>query len=141
MGRLRGTVRAKASAVFNAAHNAKMAGYSWNVFRYLGDGLHLFGLFALLATLYRNRSCMGISRTTQVFYCLVFSCRYLDLVDHNQTAYLVIFKLVYIISSVVTLIIFAKLDKTYERQKDTCSIPFVLIPCAVVAMLMAEAYS
>eukprot|EP00929_Paragymnodinium_shiwhaense_P013503 TRINITY_DN121351_c0_g1_i1.p1 TRINITY_DN121351_c0_g1~~TRINITY_DN121351_c0_g1_i1.p1 ORF type:complete len:295 (+),score=48.30 TRINITY_DN121351_c0_g1_i1:84-968(+) len=122
-------------------HVAKLAAYSWNVFRYIGDYLHLFGVFVLLATLAKSRSCQGISRSTQVLYFLVFVCRYLDLVDHSQTAYLVFFKVTYIATSIVVLCIFAKLDKTYERQKDTCSLPVIILPCATAALLLAADWS
>merc|ERR1719161_634284 len=104
---------------------AQLTSHSWNIFRYIGDYLHLFGVFMLLFTLIRNRSCQGISRSTQILYFCVFITRYLDLVDHTQTAYLVFFKLVFLITSAIVLAIFWKFDSTYERQKDTCSL-FVL---------------
>jgi len=132
---------AAADKIYSAANIAKLTSYSWNIFRYIGDYLHLFGVFALLATLYKNKSCQGISRSTQILYFCVFACRYLDLVDHSQTAYLVFFKLTYIITSIIVLVIFAKLDKTYERQKDTCSLAVLFIPCATAAVLMANEYS
>lgn len=127
--------------VATAANLAKLTSYSWNVFRYIGDYLHLFGIFALLATLFKNKSCQGISRSTQILYFCVFITRYLDLVDHSQTAYLVFFKMTYILSSIVVLVVFWKLDKTYERQKDTCSLPVIFIPCITAAVLMANEYS
>ena len=66
--------------------------YSWNIFRYVGDYLHLFGVIALLITIAKNKSVAGISRSTQILYFLVFVTRYLDLFDHTQTSYLVFFK-------------------------------------------------
>jgi len=133
---------ADAEAHVNTAANlAKLTSYSWNIFRYIGDYLHLFGIFALLATLSKNKSCQGISRSTQVLYFCVFTTRYLDLVDHSQTAYLVFFKLTYILTSIIVLVIFYKLDKTYERQKDTCSLAVIFIPCTTAAILMANEYS
>jgi len=124
--------------LYNRARLAKL--YSWNIFRYIGDYLHLFGVCALLATLAKNRSCAGISRSTQVLYFLVFVTRYLDLLDHSQTAYLVFFKVTYIVSSVIALVIFYKLDSTYERQKDTCSLAVILIPVCCAALILAESY-
>mmetsp|Transcript_17721 Transcript_17721/g.31613 ORF Transcript_17721/g.31613 Transcript_17721/m.31613 type:complete len:326 (+) Transcript_17721:177-1154(+) len=124
-----------------AVHMAQMSSYSWNIFRYIGDYLHLFGVFVLLATLLKNRSCQGISRSTQVLYFCVFITRYLDLVEHSQTAYLVFFKMTYIITSIIVLIIFWKFDATYERQKDTCSLPVILIPCVTAAVLLANEIS
>jgi len=120
---------------------AKLTNYSWNIFRYIGDYLHLFGVFVLLATLYKNKSCHGISRSTQILYFCVFITRYLDLVDHSQTAYLVFFKITYIVTSVIVLAVFWRLDKTYERQKDTCSLAVIFAPCVTAAFLLSTDYS
>jgi len=103
--------------------------------------LHLFGIVALLATLLKNKSCRGISRSTQVLYFCVFTSRYLDLVDHSQNAYLVFFKLTYIFTSCLVLVIFWKLDRTYERQKDTCNLAVIFVPCITAAVLLANEYS
>ncbi|CAE7656973.1 NEK3 [Symbiodinium microadriaticum] len=98
------------------------------------------GVFALLATLAKNRSCSGISRSTQILYCLVFTTRYLDLLDKTQAFYLVFFKITYIVTSIIVLAVFYKLDATYERQKDTCSLAAILVPCSISAILLAETY-
>jgi ER lumen protein retaining receptor len=117
------------------------AAYSWNIFRYIGDYLHLFGILVLLVTIAKNKSVAGISRSTQVLYCAIFITRYLDLFDHSQTAYLVIFKLTYIITSIIVLILFHQLDGTYERRHDTFNIAVVLLPCATAALLLTNEYS
>jgi len=118
-----------------------MTSHSWNIFRYIGDYLHLFGVFMLLFTLLRNRSCQGISRSTQILYFIVFITRYLDLVDHSQTTYLVFFKLTYIITSIMVLAIFHKFQNTYERQKDTCSLAVIFVPCFTASILLANEIS
>lgn len=123
---------------FHVAGIAELTTHSWNIFRYIGDYLHLFGVFALLATLYKNKSCQGISRSTQILYFCVFIARYLDLFEHSQTAYLVFFKITYIATSIIVLIIFKALDKTYERQKDTCSLVVIFAPCITAAILLAK---
>ncbi|CAK9021914.1 unnamed protein product [Durusdinium trenchii] len=98
------------------------------------------GVFALLATLAKNRSCSGISRSTQILYFLVFVTRYLDLIDEQQAFYLVFFKITYIVTSIIVLAVFYKLDATYERQKDTCSLAVILVPCFLGAFLLAKTY-
>jgi ER lumen protein retaining receptor len=118
-----------------------LTSYSWNIFRYIGDYLHLFGVFVLLATLAKNKSCKGISRSTQILYFFVFITRYLDLLDHSQTAYLVFFKITYLLTSLIVLIIFWQMDKTYERNKDTCNLAVIFLPCATAAVLLANEYS
>eukprot|EP00971_Amphidinium_carterae_P137965 2734473-Amphidinium_carterae.2 len=95
---------------------------AWNTYRYLGDYLHLFGRFALLVTIWKNKSVRGISRSTQIMHASIFLCRYLDLFAVNQVAYLVVFKITYIATSLLVLALFAKMDSTYERQKETCGL-------------------
>lgn len=80
-----------------------LATYSWNLFRYVGDYLHLLGIIVLLGTIVKNKSVAGISRSTQILYFLVFTTRYLDLFDHSQTMYLVVFKMTYILSACLIL--------------------------------------
>mmetsp|Transcript_54336 Transcript_54336/g.129478 ORF Transcript_54336/g.129478 Transcript_54336/m.129478 type:complete len:298 (+) Transcript_54336:108-1001(+) len=113
---------------------------SWNPFRYMGDYLHLFGRIVLLATIFKNKSVRGISRSTQILYAVIFCCRYLDLATRDQVMYLVVFKIIYIVTSLVVLGIFWKLDSTYERQKDTCSLVVIVVPCITAAFLLAKDY-
>merc|ERR1719221_1552573 len=123
------------------ANFANLASYSWNIFRYVGDYLHLFGILTLLITIGKNKSVAGISRSTQILYFLTFVTRYLDLFDHSQTAYLVFFKLTYIGTSTIVLILFHQLDKSYERRNDTCNLSVILFPCATAAFLLTNEYS
>lgn len=118
-----------------------LASYSWNIFRYIGDYMHLFGILVLLATLAKNKGCQGISRSTQIMYFLVFVTRYLDLLDHSQTAYLVFFKVTYIVTSVIVLTVFWRCDKTYERAKDSCSLVVLLCPSLTAAILLTTEHT
>lgn len=115
--------------------------YSWNIFRYVGDYLHLFGIIVLLSTIAKNKSVAGISRSTQVLYFLVFTTRYLDLFDHSQSNYLVFFKLTYIATSVIVLVLFFQFDSTYERRNDTVNITVIILPCITAAILLTNEYS
>jgi len=118
-----------------------LAAYSWNIFRYLGDYLHLFGIIILITTIAKNKSVAGISRSTQILYFLVFITRYLDLFDHSQTTYLVVFKLTYILTACVILGFFYTLNQTYQRVNDTCNLSVIIIPCITAALLLTNEYS
>lgn len=120
---------------------ANFTAYSWNIFRYVGDYLHLFGILVLLVTIAKNKSVSGISKSTQILYFMCFITRYLDLFDHTQTAYLVFFKLTYIGTSVVVLVLFTQLSKTYERMNDTCNLAVIIFPCALAALLLTNEYT
>jgi len=123
------------------ANFANFTAYSWNIFRYVGDYLHLFGIIVLLSTIAKNRSVGGISRSTQILYFLVFVTRYLDLFDHTQTAYLVLFKMTYIATSIIVLVLFHQLDVTYERRNDTCNLAVIIFPCITASILLTNEYS
>jgi len=118
-----------------------LASTSWNVFRYVGDYLHLFGIVVLIATIASRQSVAGISRSTQVLYFLVFITRYLDLLDHSQTAYLIIFKLTYIFTSIIVLACFYLMDRTYQRVNDTCNLAVIIFPCVTAALLLTSEYT
>jgi len=120
---------------------ANLAAHSWNMFRYVGDYLHLFGIIVLLSTIAKNKSVAGISRSTQILYFLVFVTRYLDLFDHSQTTYLVVFKLTYVFTAALILGCFFMLDQTYQRVHDTCNLSVILIPCITAALLLTNEYS
>lgn len=120
---------------------ANLAAYSWNMFRYVGDYLHLFGIVILISTIAKNKSVAGISRSTQILYFLVFVTRYLDLFDHSQTTYLVVFKLTYIFTAVIILACFYNLDQTYQRVNDTCNLSVIIFPCITAALLLTNEYS
>merc|ERR1711985_185533 len=51
-----------------AGLRAKMKAYSWNIFRYIGDYLHLTGIVVLFVTIGKNNSVAGISKSTQILY-------------------------------------------------------------------------
>jgi ER lumen protein retaining receptor len=115
--------------------------YSWNVFRYLGDYLHLAGIAILLLTIAKNRSVKGLSGRTQLVYFIVFITRYLDLFQHTQTAYLVFFKITYIVTSMITLALFVMLKNTWEPYKDTCNLTPIIIVSFSFAILLTDDYS
>jgi len=120
----------------------KLATYSWNIFRYVGDYLHLFGVLVLLVMIGKNKSVAGISRSSQILYFSVFVTRYLDLFDHSQSLYLVCFKLTYIGTSLAVLaLFFVVYSNTYERRHDTCNLAVILAPCATAALLLTNEYS
>ena len=50
--------------------------YSWNVFRYIGDYMHACAVLLVIATLAINKHCRGLSFKTQLFYLVIFICKY-----------------------------------------------------------------
>lgn len=112
--------------------------HSWNIYRYLGDYLHLAGVIVLILTIAKNRAVTGISRSTQILYMIVFCTRYLDLLEQKQTEYLVFFKIFYIVSSILVVVLFMALGSSYEQQKDTAPLSLILLPCITAATLTSN---
>jgi ER lumen protein retaining receptor len=115
------------------------ADYSWNVFRYVGDYLHLASVLVVIVTLLRNQHCRGFSFKTQLFYFLVFLTRYLDMFtmhfSSNHAIYLFAFKIFYIISSASIVFTMRRWASTIETNKDTCSYLLILAPCLIATVV------
>mmetsp|Transcript_3579 Transcript_3579/g.7857 ORF Transcript_3579/g.7857 Transcript_3579/m.7857 type:complete len:253 (+) Transcript_3579:111-869(+) len=111
---------------------------AWNIYRYIGDGLHIFSKAFLLSTIAYNRSVSGLSKRTQILYSLVFVSRYLDVFVFEQIAYLLYVKLGYICSSFFALALFTVMKASYQVQSDTCNIFVIVIPCAIAAILFGN---
>ncbi|KAL6702072.1 ER lumen protein retaining receptor domain-containing protein [Trichoderma pleuroticola] len=71
---------------------------AWNIFRLLGDIVHMLSKGILIFSIHRNRSAEGVSLITQGLYAVVFCTRYLDLF-REQSAWNAIFKVTYIVTS------------------------------------------
>ena len=116
--------------------------YNWNVFRYIADYLHLFGVITVLASLLWLRNCRGLSFKTQMFYLVIFCTRYLDLFGlmsaegaRHHSTYLILFKLFYIASAASIVGLMRTWSSTIETNKDTCSISGILIPCLLLSVV------
>lgn len=114
--------------------------YAWNVFRYSGDFLHLFGVLIFILTVFRNKGVTGFSKKTQIIYFLIYVTRYLDLFTRwpHMAAYLIVFKITFIILSTISLVLFWVYRSTYEKPKDTCSLFLILIACLILMVLLAK---
>jgi len=118
----------------------RMGYYAWNVFRYSGDYLHLFGMLVLIFVVLVRRDLTGFSKKTQILYLIVFCSRYLDLFTHwNEMGnYLRVFKLTFIILSTISVALFYFFRSTYEKPKDTCSLFLILIVALILMILLTK---
>lgn len=107
--------------------------FSWNIFRYFGDIVHLAGVLILLGTIKKNASVTGLSLRTAMVYAVLFTCRYLDLFTHKQPLYLVFFKASYLITAYIMVYYFGKYFHTFERSKDTVNIAIIFGCCFLAA--------
>jgi ER lumen protein retaining receptor len=77
----------------------------WNVFRYLGDLSHIISINLLLYKMLSKGSAHGISGKTQVCYLIVFCTRYLNNTFLNPPLYHIAFKVLFIVSSALIVIL------------------------------------
>lgn len=112
--------------------------FSWNIFRYFGDFIHLAGVFIMLMTMKKNQSVAGLSLRTALLYAILFTSRYLDLWTHNQALYLVFFKVTYIVTSYLALYWFYRWRETFEREKDTVNVGLIIMLCFLAAVFTSN---
>eukprot|EP01026_Neomeris_dumetosa_P037753 TRINITY_DN30621_c0_g1_i3.p1 TRINITY_DN30621_c0_g1~~TRINITY_DN30621_c0_g1_i3.p1 ORF type:complete len:218 (-),score=-0.23 TRINITY_DN30621_c0_g1_i3:195-848(-) len=115
-----------------------------NIFRFLGDMMHLASILVLLLKIQGTRSCRGISLRTQELYLLVFVCRYLDIFVYYVSLYNVIMKLFFLASSgvIVYLMRYHKVIKsTYDRENDTFPVVYIIGPCAGLSLLVHSRFT
>ncbi|KAK9908093.1 hypothetical protein WJX75_002665 [Coccomyxa subellipsoidea] len=112
-----------------------------NIFRLAGDMTHLLSIMVLLLKIHATRSCRGISLKTQDLYALVFLFRYLDLFTRFISLYNTVMKLVFLGTS-FSIIYFMRFHRvvrnTYDKEQDTFRVMFIIIPCAVLALLINQ---
>jgi hypothetical protein len=86
------------------------------IFRILGDLLHMLSKGILIFAIHRNRSAEGVSLITQGLYAIVFCSRYLDLF-RETSAWNAIFKVTYIVTSFYILAVMQWLfPRSRERE-------------------------
>lgn len=108
-----------------------------NIFRLVGDLMHLASIIILLLKIRKSKSASGISFKTQLLYLIVFVTRYLD-IFMNTSLYLIVMKLLYISTSAYILYLMRKLQHTWNAQQDTFPMYYLLILSAVLAILFHE---
>lgn len=114
-----------------------------NIFRLIGDLMHIASIFILCVKIYGtgSKSCKGISLKSQGLYLLVFLCRYMDLFTNHISAYNTIMKILFIASSafIVYLMRFKEpFCSTYDAKSDFFFVPYIIVPCAILALLTYE---
>eukprot|EP01112_Ceratiomyxa_fruticulosa_P019115 TRINITY_DN6204_c0_g1_i1.p1 TRINITY_DN6204_c0_g1~~TRINITY_DN6204_c0_g1_i1.p1 ORF type:complete len:216 (-),score=13.71 TRINITY_DN6204_c0_g1_i1:54-701(-) len=115
-----------------------------NIFRIIGDLLHLASILILIAKIRSHKSVAGLSRKSQELYAAVFTLRYLDLFTSwtRSGYYNVIMKIIFLASSyMIVYYMRYKYRATYDREHDTFRVLFLIIPCVILGLLTTEEYS
>lgn len=93
---------------------------TWNPYRYIGDSLHDVAMVFILGHICCKQSVQGLSFRTQCVYLSLYMARYLDLLDHEQHAYLVLHKIYFMSSALLTVLCFCQWKESYQKDSDTC---------------------
>lgn len=127
-----------------------------NIFRILGDFSHVIAILILLNKIWKTRSCagnfnpfsngrlfvLGVSGKSQILFAIVFITRYVDLLFNFISLYNSVMKLIFIASSCFTVyLIMKKFKATYDKQNDTFSIFFLLVPSIALACFINYDFS
>jgi len=113
-----------------------------NIFRLCGDLSHLFAIIILLLKIWKTRSCAGISGRSQLLFSIVYTARYLDLVTAFVSVYNTFMKVVFLVASYGTLyLMWSKFKATYDRNHDTFRVEFLLLPCALLALVINHEFT
>jgi ER lumen protein retaining receptor len=108
-----------------------------NIFRLLGDLSHLLAIIVLLIKIWKTRSCAGISGKSQILFAIVYITRYIDLFLTFISVYNTFMKMVFIITSFLTVfLMYVKFKATYDHNHDTFRIEFLILPAFVLALLI-----
>jgi len=112
-----------------------------NIFRALGDLLHLLSFVILLVKIRATKSSAGISLRSQELYATVFITRYLDLF-WNFDWYLTTMKIIYISATLYIIYLIRMRHKaSYDREHDSFRTLFLIGPCALLAVLINQEFT
>uniref|UniRef100_A0A3Q0KC19 ER lumen protein-retaining receptor n=2 Tax=Protostomia TaxID=33317 RepID=A0A3Q0KC19_SCHMA len=108
-----------------------------NIFRFLGDASHFAAIIILVLKIWKTRSCAGLSGRSQIAFAIVFTTRYVDLLTSYVSLYNSLAKIIFIFSSYATLyLIYFRFKATYDGNHDTFRLEFLLVPCALLALIV-----
>ena len=115
-----------------------------NIFRLSADMLHLISILILLLKVLGVQNCKGISLRTQFLYCIVFTCRYVDIFWNFWSLYNWIMKVIFIITA-YTIVYCMRykipICNTYDKINDTFNILFCIIPCFILSLFINVSFT
>ncbi|CXI66386.1 ER lumen protein retaining receptor, putative [Plasmodium berghei] len=116
-----------------------------NIFRLIGDLLHLVSMYILIMKLKKSKNCIGISCRMQELYLIVFLCRYIDLFFVFVSFYNTVMKITFILTIAYTIYLIRfklPISQTYNRKVDNFkSEKYLIPPCIVLSLLTCKTYN
>ncbi|EUD68627.1 ER lumen protein retaining receptor [Plasmodium inui San Antonio 1] len=116
-----------------------------NIFRLIGDILHLVSMYILIMKLKKSKNCIGISCRMQELYLIVFLCRYIDLFFVFVSFYNTVMKITFILTIAYTIYLIRfklPISQTYNRKVDNFkSEKYLIPPCLVLSLITCRTYN
>src|SRR3954451_22650012 len=88
--------------------------------------------------------CAGLSLKTQFLYAVVFVTRYLDLLYNFSSLYNSVMKVIFISTSIAIVYLMkfkAPYCETYDKGDDNFYLPYIVVPCALLSLVINEYFS
>jgi ER lumen protein retaining receptor len=113
-----------------------------NLFRILGDAMHLLSIFVLIWKIHHTKSVAGLSLHTQILYAIVFATRYMDLFVYHISLYNTLMKIFFIASSWYILYLMVQVYRgTRNKEDDYVRTEFFLIPCGLLSIVWNHGFT
>jgi len=113
-----------------------------NIFRLIGDLLHLLSILLLIRKIVVNRNCAGISLLSIQLYAIVFVTRYLDLLYSFISVYNSTMKVFYIFSTFYLIYLLkVRFRVSYDKDHDKFPILYLIVPSFVLALIINEEFN
>ncbi|KAL5242646.1 hypothetical protein ACI65C_010056 [Semiaphis heraclei] len=113
-----------------------------NPFRFCGDMIHLFAILMLPVTIWRTKSCAGISAKSQILFAIVYTTRYLDVFTYFISLYNSVCKVVFLSLSYGTLyLMFYTFKTTYDYKYDRFRILYLTAPALLLSFFITHLYT
>ncbi|CAK9041284.1 unnamed protein product [Durusdinium trenchii] len=108
--------------------------YTFDVFKYCGDIVHVLALVLCLAVILRDNGTGGISFKTHILYFIVFTARFSNVFFCDQSIYLVIYK-VLLWSATLKIVLLLYIFGASVDEKDTLSLSAALFMIIVMTLV------
>ena len=113
-----------------------------NIFRLIGDLLHLLSILLLWRKIRSQKSCAGISLKSLELYLLVFVTRYLDLFMYFISLYNTLMKIFYICATAALIyLVRVTYRATYDKAHDVFRYEFLVVGSLVLALVWNEEFT
>ena len=113
-----------------------------NIFRLVGDLLHIFARILIVTKIIMNRSSYGISGKTQALYLMVFTARYLDVFTSFVSVYNTLVKIGYILSSTFLVVAIYRIFPCPDSTRlDTFWASPLLLSSGVLALVINHEFT